>query len=121
MKEFLALSKMTGLHSAALADSAGKILILKEDIGRHNAIDKVLGAGLIKKIDFEDKLLLTTGRLSSEMVLKAAKAKIPVVIARSYATNLAVKWASMAGMTIIGQVKASSMSVYSQQERIVPA
>ncbi len=121
MKEFLALSKMSGLHAAALADSDGKILILKEDIGRHNAIDKVLGAGLIKKIDFEDKLLLTTGRLSSEMVLKAAKAKIPVVIARSYATSLAIKWASMAGITIIGQVKALSMSVYSQQERIVSA
>ncbi|MBI4777584.1 formate dehydrogenase accessory sulfurtransferase FdhD [Candidatus Desantisbacteria bacterium] len=118
MKEFLSLSKMTGLHAAALAGGDGKILILKEDIGRHNAIDKVLGAGLIKGIDFEDKLLFTTGRLSSEMVLKAVKAKIPVVIARSYATGLAVKWALMAGITIIGQVKAASMSVYSHQERI---
>ncbi len=119
MKEFLSLSKMSRLHAAALADKDGRILIIKEDIGRHNAIDKVLGAGLIKRIDFEDKLLLTTGRLSSEMVLKASRAKIPVVVARSYATSLAVKWASMAGMTIIGEIKADSMSVYSQQERIV--
>jgi FdhD protein len=121
MKEFLVSSKITGLHAAALADGDGRILILKEDIGRHNAIDKVLGAGLIKHIDFEDKLLFTTGRLSSEMVLKAIKAKIPVVIARSYATNLAIKWASMACITIIGQVKAASMSVYSHQERIMSA
>ncbi|MFH1860713.1 MAG: formate dehydrogenase accessory sulfurtransferase FdhD [bacterium] len=119
MKEFLSCSKMAGLHAATLADGDGRILILKEDIGRHNAIDKVLGAGLIKGMDFEDKLLLTTGRLSSEMVLKAVRAKIPVVIARSCATNLAIKWASMAGATIIGQVRAGSMSVYSHQERIV--
>ncbi|MBU0702035.1 formate dehydrogenase accessory sulfurtransferase FdhD [bacterium] len=125
MKEFLTCPKIGGLHAAALADSDGRILILKEDIGRHNAIDKVLGDGLIKGMDFEDKLLLTTGRLSSEMVLKTVKARIPVVIARSCATNLAVKWADLSGMTIIGQVKGGStsgtgsMSVYSHQERIV--
>lgn len=119
MKEFLTVSKSTGVHAAALADGDGRILIFKEDIGRHNAIDKVLGEGLIKGINFEDKLLLTTGRLSSEMVLKAVKAKIPMLIARSCATSMAIKWADIAGITIIGQVKGTSMSVYTQQERMI--
>ncbi|MFH1096003.1 MAG: formate dehydrogenase accessory sulfurtransferase FdhD, partial [Candidatus Desantisbacteria bacterium] len=118
MKEFLTISKTTGVHAAALSDGEGKILIFKEDIGRHNAIDKVLGESLIKGINFEDKLLLSTGRLSSEMVLKAVKAKIPVVIARSCATSMAIKWADIAGITIVGQVKGASMSVYTQQERV---
>ncbi|PIP41553.1 formate dehydrogenase family accessory protein FdhD [Candidatus Desantisbacteria bacterium CG_4_9_14_3_um_filter_40_11] len=119
MKEFLTISKTTGVHAAALADSDGRILGFKEDIGRHNAIDKVLGQGLIKGINFEDKLLLSTGRLSSEMVLKTIKAKIPILIARSCATSMAIKWADMAGITIVGQVKGASMNVYTHQQRIV--
>ncbi|MBI4753643.1 formate dehydrogenase accessory sulfurtransferase FdhD [Candidatus Desantisbacteria bacterium] len=118
MKEFLTVSTTTGVHAAALANSDGRILVFKEDIGRHNAIDKVLGESLIKGINFEDKLLLSTGRLSSEMVLKAVKAKIPMLIARSCATDMAIKWADLAGITIVGQVKGVSMSVYTQQERV---
>ncbi|MEW6621003.1 MAG: quinolinate synthase NadA [bacterium] len=119
MKEFLTYSTRYGVHSAALADSKKGILIFKEDIGRHNAIDKVVGATLLQGIEVANKILLSTGRISSEMVLKSARLGIPILVARSCPTTSAIQLADTAGMTIIGQVKAGSMNIYTHQRRII--
>lgn len=132
MKSFLSCSNRNGVHFAALARGKEQLieqlLIIKDDIGRHNAIDKVLGAGLINGIDFKDKILLTTGRISSEMILKAIRAEIPIVVARSCPTSLAIKLAETGGITMIGHANykrdstskgiAGSINIYTHQRRI---
>jgi FdhD protein len=137
MENFLKASqiylKTGGVHSAALAGvipakasqgvipaKAGiqKILIFKEDIGRHNAIDKVVGEALFKDISLQDKALITTGRVSSEIVTKIQKCRIPVIISKSAPTNQAVRFAEAAGITLIGFVRKSSMNIYTNQDRV---
>jgi len=109
--------KTGGVHSAALADTSG-ILIFAEDIGRHNAIDKVIGHGLKRDISFENKIMITSGRVSSEVLLKTQKCKIPVIISRSAPTNQAIKHASDAGITLVGFARGSRLNIYSAEERI---
>ncbi len=106
-----------GVHSAALADGDG-IIIFKEDIGRHNAIDKVIGQGLHEKVDFGNKVMITSGRISSEVLLKAQKCRIPVIVSKSAPTNQAVKLAKDMGITLIGFARGSRMNVYSGEARI---
>ncbi len=109
--------KTGGVHSAAIADQ-DDILIFKEDIGRHNAIDKVIGGLICQEISFADKCLLSSGRISSEVLLKAQKCQIPVVISQSAPTNQAVKLARDLSITMIGFARGSRMNIYSNQERI---
>lgn len=109
--------KTGGVHSAALADTNG-ILIFAEDIGRHNAIDKVIGQGLKQDISFENKIMITSGRVSSEVLLKMQKCKIPVIISRSAPTNQAIKHASDTGITLVGFARGSRLNIYSAEERI---
>ncbi len=106
-----------GVHSAALADNAG-ILIFKEDIGRHNAIDKVIGQGLREKVDFSNKIMITSGRISSEVLLKTQKCRIPLIVSKSAPTNQAVKLAKDMGITLIGFARGARMNVYSEEARI---
>lgn len=107
-------------HSAALVSQAGELLGLSEDAGRHNAVDKVIGRSLREGWSRDDKCLVTTGRISSEILLKAAKAGIPIVVSRSAATALAVALAEELGLTAAGFARGRRMVVYTHPERILP-
>ncbi len=111
--------KLSGcVHSAALADST-KILITREDIGRHNAVDKVLGHALIKGIKLKDKIILSSGRLSSEIVLKVQKTDLSVLISRSAPTNQAIMHAKESNITLIGFLRGKRMNVYSGKDKVL--
>lgn len=107
-----------GVHSAALCDTKN-VLLFSEDIGRHNAIDKIFGECLLTGIPTDDHLLLTSGRISSEILLKVAKRNIPILISKSAPTNLGVKLASDFGITVIGFVRGERMNVYTHGWRVV--
>lgn len=106
-----------GVHSAALA-TPEKLLVFREDIGRHNAIDKILGECLMKDIALTGKLVVTTGRVSSEVLLKVAKRGVPVLVSRTSPTDLAVRLAEQLGVTLIGFVRGGKMRVYAHEERL---
>jgi len=107
-----------GVHSAALYDTKS-ILIFNEDIGRHNAIDKIFGECILKDIPTADRILVTSGRVSSEILLKAAKRDIPLLISKSAPTDLGVKLANDLGVTLIGFVRGKRMNVYANDWRVV--
>jgi FdhD protein len=109
--------KTGGVHSAALADE-DSMPAFAEDIGRHNAVDKVIGYCLLENIPFEGKMMLASGRLSSEIVSKCAGCGIPVVVSRAAPTSLAVKIAEETGITVIGFMRGSRMNVYTCDWRI---
>jgi FdhD protein len=106
-----------GVHSSALA-STDEILIFRDDIGRHNAIDKVIGEALYRGIEFSGHILLTSGRISSEILSKALRCRMPVIAAAGAPTNQAVKIARQMNITLLGRVRGSRMSLYSSEERI---
>lgn len=106
-----------GVHSAALCEPSG-VLVLKEDIGRHNAVDKVVGECVMNRLDMSDRILATSGRISSEMLIKAARANIPIVLSKSAPTDLGVSLAKDFGITLVGFVRGSRMNVYSNVGRI---
>lgn len=109
--------KTGGAHSAGLADE-NKILIFKEDIGRHNAIDKVIGCALKEGSSFGNKVLISSGRVSSEILFKAQKCAVPVLVSQSAPTNQAVRLAKDMGVTLIGFARGTRMNIYSCEERI---
>ncbi|MFH0771990.1 MAG: formate dehydrogenase accessory sulfurtransferase FdhD [Candidatus Omnitrophota bacterium] len=109
--------KTGGAHSAALADDEG-ILIFKEDIGRHNAIDKVIGKRLREGGSFEDMIMISSGRFSSEIILKTQKCAIPILVSISAPTNQAIKLSRNMGITLVGFARGDRMNVYSGEERI---
>ncbi|UCH50569.1 MAG: formate dehydrogenase accessory sulfurtransferase FdhD [Chloroflexota bacterium] len=122
MKEFQHRShifKSTGgVHSAALCDTKS-ILIFSEDIGRHNAIDKIFGECILKDIPTGDRILVTSGRVSSEILLKASKKNIPLLISKSAPTDMGVKLANDLGVTLIGFVRGKRMNVYANDWRVL--
>ncbi|NLM43492.1 MAG: formate dehydrogenase accessory sulfurtransferase FdhD [Clostridiales bacterium] len=122
MKVFAAKSQVFqstgGVHSAALSQDE-EILFFQEDVGRHNALDKVLGEAFMKDIDFSKTLLLTSGRISSEMLLKAGKRGISTVVSRSAPMDLALKMGIELNMTIVGFARGQRMNVYTGKERII--
>jgi len=107
-----------GVHSAALSDG-GEVLSFAEDIGRHNAVDKVFGACLMKGIDTRDRVMMSTGRVSSEILLKCVKRGVPVIVSRGAPTSLAVTLAERFGMTLVGFARGRRMNVYTGVERVV--
>ena len=109
---------MGGVHSSALADR-DNILISAEDIGRHNTLDKIMGECLTNRLLTEDKILLTTGRISSEMVLKAARMQVPIVVSRGTPTERAVRLGEELGITVIGYARSNRLSVFSGEERLL--
>jgi FdhD protein len=113
------LHKVTrGVHSAALCD-AKKIVMFADDIGRHNAIDKIIGRCILTDVPSENHGLIFSGRISSEMLLKAARRGFPVVISVASPTNVAVRMAKDMGMTVVGMVRGNRMNIYSGDWRIV--
>jgi FdhD protein len=107
-----------GVHSAALCDPKG-MRVFAEDVGRHNAIDKIFGQCLLEEIAPDNHIILSSGRISSEMLLKVAKRNIPVVVSKSAPTALGVKLANELGITLIGFIRGKKMNVYANDWRIV--
>lgn len=109
-----------GLHAAAIFNAKGKLLFLREDVGRHNAVDKVIGAGFLqRKLPFADHVLLVSGRASFEIMQKALAARIPIVAAISAPSSLAVEFARESGQTLVGFLRNETMNVYSHQDRVL--
>ena len=106
-----------GVHSAALCDT-GSILLFNEDIGRHNAIDKIFGECILRDISVDDRIIITSGRVSSEILLKVIKRNIPILISKSAPTDLGVRLANDLGVTLVGFVRGERMNVYSDGWRI---
>ncbi len=107
-----------GVHAAALFGREGELVILCEDIGRHNAVDKTVGYCLLHGITLTDKLLLCSGRLSYEMVTKAIRMGIPCLASFSAPTALAIQLAERFGITIVGYLREQRMTIYTHPERI---
>ncbi|MEK6672296.1 MAG: formate dehydrogenase accessory sulfurtransferase FdhD [Nitrospirota bacterium] len=113
------LYKLTGcIHSAALSDGVN-ILCFAEDIGRHNAVDKVIGYALLENIPFSGKIMLASGRISSEISYKCSRWSIPVLVTRTAPTNRALEIADKRGVTVVGFMRGSRFNVYTHPERIV--
>ena len=107
-----------GVHSAALC-SRDSILIFSEDIGRHNAIDKIFGECILKDTSTAERIIITSGRISSEILVKVAKRDIPIIISLAVPTDVAVRLATDLGLTIIGRVRGKKMNVYTEGWRVI--
>jgi FdhD protein len=113
-------ARARGVHAAAISDGE-KILALVEDVGRHNTIDKILGACLVQAIETRGRILLATGRISSEMLHKGARMGCPIIASRNSPTSMAVAMAQAWNITLIGYVRQRSMRVYTHPHRLISA
>jgi FdhD protein len=107
------------VHSAGLFQNGSEAICIAEDLGRHNAFDKVIGYALLNGIDFNDVLAASTGRQPSEMILKCMNAGIPIISTKGVPTTLAIEMAEEARITIAGLVRGETMLVYSTPARIL--
>lgn len=109
-----------GVHSAAIA-SPNSIEYFTDDVGRHNAVDKLFGQALLEKLDFSSKMLLTSGRISSEIVSKVARRNVGFLVSRSAPTSSALELSERLNITLIGFVRGERMNVYTHPERVAPS
>jgi FdhD protein len=109
-----------GVHSAALCDKDG-ILLFSEDIGRHNALDKIFGECFLEDISTAERLIITSGRISSEILLKVARRQVPVIISKSAPTDLGIRLADGLGITLLGFVRGKRINAYANQFRVTPS
>jgi FdhD protein len=107
-----------GVHSAALAVD-DEILIFQEDIGRHNTLDKIMGQCFLDEIPFDDKVIIFSGRVSSEILLKAAKMGVPILVSRSAPTDLALNLAEDLGITVVGFARGEKFNIYTHRQRVL--
>jgi len=121
MREFQQKSEIFretgGVHSAALCDTKN-ILVFMEDIGRHNAIDKIFGKCMMGDIPTEGRIVVTSGRVSSEILLKVSRRNIPIIVSKSAPTNLGVRLAGELGMTLLGFARGKRVNAYTNDWRI---
>lgn len=110
--------KTGGVHTSALSDGQ-KIYIVAEDIGRHNTLDKIAGRCLLEKIEMPRRILLTTGRISSEMIQKAGRLGAAVVISRTSPSSLSIQLAERWGITLIGYARRNRFNLYTHPERLL--
>jgi FdhD protein len=106
-----------GIHSAAVGDGQ-QLLIYSEDLGRHNTLDRIAGEALFKNIDLHGKLLVTSGRVSTEMVAKAIRLGIVLIASRTSPTDMVIKMAEQAGITLVGYVRGDAFEVYSHAQAL---
>ncbi len=122
LKEFRSISslfqKTGGIHSAALADDKN-IILFAEDIGRHNAVDKLIGRAFLDNIPLEDKILLSSGRISGEIMTKVIRNRIPILISRTAPTCMSLTYAEDHGITLIGFARGNRMNIYTHPQRLL--
>ena len=107
-----------GVHACGIADP-DKVLLSAEDVGRHNAFDKVVGMALLRGMDLSNRIALTTGRLSAEIVGKAIVHGLPILASSSAPTAMGVQWSRRFGLTLVGFLRGRRMNVYTGYERVV--
>jgi len=121
LNEFRNISKLYlatgGVHSAALSDGKD-LLFFSEDIGRHNAVDKLIGKAFLQSVPVENKVLLTSGRVTSEIVTKAGRNRFPVLISRAAPSCMAISYAEDMGITLVGFARGDRMNIYTWPNRI---
>jgi len=118
LEKLSGLFKTTGgVHNAALC-TIDNVVLFYEDIGRHNAVDKIFGRCFLEDITFSDKILVFSGRISSEILIKVAKMGMPMIVSRSAPTELAISMAEHLNITVVGFVRDGRLSVYAHRERI---
>jgi len=106
-----------GMHCSALCDRK-QILVVAEDIGRHNTLDRIIGECMVRKLPTRDRILLTTGRVTSEMLLKAARMQTPIIVSRGTPTDRAISFGRDLGITIIGYARDKRLTVCSAEGRL---
>ncbi len=113
-----AFARTGGLHAAGLFDLTGKLITAREDVGRHNAVDKVLGHAFLNERPTHNRILVVSGRVSFEIAQKALAARIPVIVAVSAPTSLAVQFAQSSGQTLVGFVRGTRLNIYTRPSRV---
>jgi FdhD protein len=111
--------KTGGVHVAAVYKADGNLVAIAEDVGRHNAVDKALGKAAMAKVAFSDCFLALSGRLTADIVLKAARIGVPIIASIAAALDSGIEIAKIAGLTLIGFVRGTRMNVYNAPERVL--